>query len=121
MTLSDFALSINWTFGLILDVPDIEIQAVNAARQYCAWGDIADLAITNVLSAGTKLTESEWGIIRPLAALYIERENARALEASRGNGVDVYGRTVSEIDQSITQYETIDMPRAAFFQLPESI
>lgn len=127
MTLGELALSVNWAFGLVLDEPDILKQACNAARQFLAWGDIASIA-TGDPAAGLDdidehcdLTPSEWGVIKPLLALYIERENARALEASRGQGVDVFGRSVSEIDQSISQYEAVDLPRLAFMQTPEQI
>ncbi|ABO60612.1 hypothetical protein LA345_38995 (plasmid) [Burkholderia vietnamiensis] len=73
------------------------------------------------LSADTDITNSEWALIKPLYMLYIERENARALEASRGLGVDVYGRDVSQIEQDIRQYETQDLPRLAFEQDAQTI
>lgn len=126
MMLGELALSVNWPFGLILDDLDVVKQAVNAARQYAAWGDIASLAagdpasVLDDLDENADISAGEWAIIKPLHLLYVERENARALEASRGNGVDVYGRSVSEIEQAITLYEA-DMPRAAFSQLPVSI
>lgn len=127
MTLGELALSVNWAFGLVIDDADIKKQACNAARLYLTWGDIASLATSDPSVAlddvdeNCDITPGEWGVIKALHVLYVERENARALEASRGNGVDVYGRTVSEIDQAITQYESQDLPRAAFSQLPESI
>ncbi|MEJ7806815.1 MAG: hypothetical protein WKG03_12960 [Telluria sp.] len=127
MTLGELALTVNWTFGLVIDGTDVLKQACAAARQYLAWGAIASLgnsapaAGLDDLDEHCDLTPSEWGIIKPLVALYVERENARALEASRGQGVDVYGRSVSEIDQAITQYETVDLPRMAFSAAPETI
>lgn len=124
MTLGELATSIHWPFGLILSEQEEQAQAVNAARQYAAWGDIASLGDSPVLAtldADTVIDEGEWAIIKPLAALFIERENARALEASRGVGVDVYGRDVNTIEADIRQYESVDLPRLAFMQLPESI
>lgn len=123
MTLGELALSINWTFGLILDEKDVYKQACAAARQYLAWGDIASLpdAELSDVDEHCDLTPSEWGILKPLAAMYVERENARALEASRGTGVDPYGRSVSEIEQAITQYEMVDLPRLSFRFAPEQI
>jgi hypothetical protein len=61
------------------------------------------------------LSQSEYAIIRPLFELYVEQENATHLEASRGLGIDVYGRTVSEISQEILQRE-LDMPKQAFME-----
>lgn len=61
----------------------------------------------------TPLTQSEWAIVRPLFMLYVERENAVYLEASRSLGVDVYGRSASEIAQDIVQREA-DVQRLMF-------
>ncbi|MFJ2989876.1 hypothetical protein ACIPF8_18570 [Collimonas sp. NPDC087041] len=61
----------------------------------------------------TPLTQSEWAILRPLFILYVERENAVYLEASRSLGVDVYGRSASEIAQDIVQREA-DVQRLMF-------
>jgi hypothetical protein len=46
--------------------------------------------------------------------LYIERANAVALEASRTLGVEMYGRTVSEIQQDIDREEKENIPRLGF-------
>jgi hypothetical protein len=123
VTLGELALSVNWTFGLIIDGADVQKQACAAARQYLAWGDIASVAEGEAwgVDEHCDVTASEWGIIKPLVLLYVERENARALEASRGTGVDVYGRSVSEIEQSIAQYELVDLPRLSFRAAPETI
>jgi hypothetical protein len=127
VTLGELALAVNWTYGLIIEDADVVKQAVIAARQYLAWGDIASIAAGDPLAGLDDMDEncdvspSEWGLLKPLVMLYVERENARALEASRGQGVDVYGRSVSEIDQSITQYETVDLPKLAFSCQPEQI
>lgn len=58
------------------------------------------------LDAATPLTDSEWALIRPLFLLYLERETCLLLEASRGLGVDVFGRSSSEIAGDIAMTET---------------
>ena len=58
---------------------------------------------------------SEWALIKPLFMLYVERESAIQLEASRGLGIDVFGRSVSEIEQDIRAYEQ-GLPLQAFTQ-----
>ncbi|WP_186083669.1 hypothetical protein [Burkholderia gladioli] len=67
------------------------------------------------LSGDTDITDSEWGLIRPLFMLYVERENGRGLEASRVEGVDPYGRSVDQVESDIRQYEG-ELPRLAFGQ-----
>lgn len=57
------------------------------------------------ISEETTVSVGEWSIIRPLFALYIERENAVRLEASRALGLEVYGRTVSEVAADISREE----------------
>ncbi|NDI85060.1 hypothetical protein [Undibacterium crateris] len=125
--------------GIVLDAPVVIQQAVNAARFYATFGaiesklpadallgtDLSDASSpcfnslpvppTDWVDSSTKLSQHEWGIIKPLFMLYVERENAIYLEASRNLGVDVYGRTTSEIQNDIVQYEQI-MPSLAFFQ-----
>jgi hypothetical protein len=53
--------------------------------------------------------------------LYVERENARVLETSRQQGVEVYGRDVASIQSDIERQENEVLPRAAFFQPVETI
>ena len=67
------------------------------------------------VDAQTELNQSEWAVIRPLFLLYVEREQAIHLEASRNMGVDVYGRLSSEIEQDIKIAED-ELPRRAFGQ-----
>ena len=66
------------------------------------------------LDESVMLSDSEWAIIRPLFLAYVERETALMLEASRGLGVDVYGRTTSEIANDIALLEQ-DLPKKAFY------
>jgi hypothetical protein len=63
----------------------------------------------------TVISQSEWAIIRPLFLLYVEREQAIHLEASRNFGVDVFGRSSAEIQQDIDLYEE-RLPNLAFSQ-----
>lgn len=63
----------------------------------------------------TVLSVGEWVLIRPLFVLYTERENAMRLEASRAAGLEVYGRTVSEIASDIAFMESPEgLPSRAF-------
>lgn len=72
---------------------------------------VKDLAL---LTGDTELTVGEWSVVRPLFLLYLERENANRLEASRGMGLDVYGRAVSEIAQDISMMENETIPAKTF-------
>ncbi len=54
-----------------------------------------------LISDSTELTPGEWAIASPLFTVYVEKENALRLEATRGLGVDVFGRSVSEIAADI--------------------
>jgi hypothetical protein len=104
--------------GNLLDEETVLAQAMAAARFYAGYAVI--LARENAdpvpaISGGLEITESEWALIRPLFLLYIERETALQLEASRGMGVDPFGRSASEIAGDIAQAET-EMPHRAFFQ-----
>lgn len=123
MELSELAASVKWAFGLVIGDDDVTAQAVAAARHYHGYGDIRSVAGKSAaaVTEDTAIAPGEWAVIKPLFMLYVERENARALEASRGLGVDVYGRTISEIGPEITQYENNDLPRLAFSCMPESI
>jgi hypothetical protein len=48
-----------------------------------------------------------------LFLLYVERETALQLEASRGLGLDVFGRSSGEVAGDIAQAEA-EMPHRAF-------
>lgn len=114
MTLSDLVndfLSRERPIGVILgdDVP--LAQAIAATRFYAGFADLA--SPTASIGASTMVTNSEWSVIRPLFLLYVERETAIQLEASRGLGVDVFGRQVSEVSADIERTE-MELPRLAF-------
>jgi len=114
--------------GLMLDRPFIERSLKKAVRQYCAYAKLkapplAADEIHDPIDAGNDatgdqnfdLTPSEYGIIRPLFELYVELETATMLEASRGMGSEVFGRSVSEISQDITNKE-MALPKEAFVE-----
>jgi hypothetical protein len=81
----------------------------------------ADPLTGTEIKPGTRISPSEWAIIKPLYMLYVERENARVLETSRQQGVEVYGRDVASIQADIERQENEVLPRAAFFQPVETI
>jgi hypothetical protein len=66
------------------------------------------------VTGDTDISMGEWAIIKPLFLLYVERDNATRLEASRGLGVDVFGRSVSEIAQEIERMEGETLPAKCF-------
>lgn len=97
-----------------LEAAGVVMKAEDACKQ-----NENDAAYVNTLTTlteitdDTELTAGEWALIRPLFLLFVERETALQLEASRTFGVDPYGRSVSEISQEITQYEH-EMAEKAF-------
>lgn len=119
--------------GVIVEQPYVARALKDAVRFYCGFakltnGELAEDEIHDVIDADNDvdgidnfdLTPSEYALIRPLFSLYVERESAMHLEASRGLGVDVFGRTVSEIAQDITVQEDA-LPRRAFMEKAETI
>lgn len=99
--------------GLVVDDEVVLSQAIKAVRYYTGYGDLAFLESNEVLNKSTKLDKSEVAVISPLFELYVERENALILESSRSQGVEVYGRTVSEVMSDITQKE-LEIQNLAF-------
>lgn len=93
--------------GNVVEEQIVMQQLIDAVRFYLAYGDLKQrLAGDVIIEAGdvsdtTELTSSEWGLIKPLFNLYAEKQNAIRLEASRANGLDVYGRSVSEVQADI--------------------
>ena len=108
---------------IVLDAAEVLQLALQATRFYAAYGPIRSIkrdvgdAIRTILAVSptTVLGMSEWGIILPLFSLYVEKENAYRLEASRAAGAEPYGRAVSEIQGDIAQMEA-NMPQTAFVQ-----
>lgn len=113
--------------GNILDTPVVLAQAIAATNFYAGYAPLsAHLAIPvpdpapdpvipfPEITGSTDVSVSEWALIRPLFLLYVERENAIHLEASRGMGIDVFGRSSSEIAGDITVMESgAELPHRA--------
>lgn len=118
----------NASAGFMLDRPFVTKCLKKAVRRYCGYaklavGNFAPDEIHDAINAGNSieltqdfdLDPSEYAIVQPLFDLYLELENAIMLEASRGLGVDVFGRTVSEIQQDVAMRES-ELPKAAFWE-----
>ena len=106
------------TGGLVLAESDVIKAIVKAVRFYAGYAEIKYFVNAPTLSqidSNVTLTPSEWAIIQPLFNAYVDHENALRLEASRGLGLDVYGRSSSELASEIKQLE-MDLPRKAFYQ-----
>lgn len=105
--------------GNLLDDDSVLAQAVAATRFYAGFAALRDHEgkepTGQLINGDTDITMSEWALVRPLFLLYMERETALQLEASRGMGADPFGRSSSEIAIEITQLES-EMPRKAFYQ-----
>lgn len=110
--------------SIVLDPPTVLAQAVAAAKFYGGYAlleEFTDLTPPYPdIDEGTGISDSEWALIKPLFFLYVERETAIHLEASRGLGVDVFSRSSSEIDQDIANAHR-EMPMNAFFQPIDTI
>lgn len=109
--------------GNLLDDTQILAQALAAARFYAGFAAIVSQIVVPAptdVADSTEISLSEWALIRPLFMLYLERENAIQLEASRGVGIDPFGRSSSEVQNDILQAEEA-MPLKAFSQLVVTI
>lgn len=105
--------------AVILDPATVLAQAVAATEFYAGYAKLEanDLIAPPYpdITDATTISLSEWALIKPLFLLYVERETAPQLEASRMLGVDVFGRATSEIQQDINQM-LLDIPQKAFLQ-----
>jgi len=112
--------------GSILDEPATLAQGIAAVNFHSGFADLkVHLAIPIAdpapeppidypeITALTDISVSEWAMIRPLFLLYVERETALQLEASRGMGIDVFGRSSSEVQGDIALIES-EYPHRAF-------
>lgn len=112
--MADFYLSENRPIGIVIDEAIVLAQAVKAARYYEGFGGLELLDWSKNIGPDTPLTKGESSVITPLFELYVERENALILESGRSLGVEVYGRTVSEISTDIAQKE-LEIQNLAFY------
>ncbi|AJK46244.1 hypothetical protein [Burkholderia plantarii] len=104
--------------GNLLDEGTLLAQLLAATRFYAGFAAIRSFETATPpreVGKDTEINDSEWALIRPLFMLYVERETALQLEASRGLGIDPFGRSASEVAAEIAQIEA-DMPRKAFCQ-----
>ncbi|MBV4524313.1 hypothetical protein KVG88_30025 [Pseudomonas sp. SWRI74] len=106
--------------GCILTEQQIERHLLSATRFYYGCADLAsgepvgaDALIATNAAQDVDLSESELTLIRPLWDLYMEKENSMALEASRTQGAELFGRAVAEVQMSIQDYE-LRLPQMAF-------
>lgn len=102
--------------GNLLDGDQVVAQAIAATRMYAGYGKLRafeGIDPVPAIDGTTVVSLSEWAVLRPLFWLYVERENAVQLEASRGLGVDVFGRDSATIAADIAQAEA-ELPLKAF-------
>lgn len=97
--------------GCVLTDEQVERSLRDAARQYCGYADLksgVDVDAAALVGANEQqdvdLNTSELSIIRPLWLLYLEKENSMALEASRTQGAELFGRSVAEVEMGIAEY-----------------
>lgn len=119
------------TTGLLLDEAECLQRLQEAVSFYHALQPVLALVEANPAEADHPsiaavtpdciLNAGEWQLVRPLFVLYVERSNALRLEASRGEGVDPYGRGSSEVATEILNYETEILPRKAFVEVPFTV
>lgn len=100
--------------GNLLAEDAVVAQAVAATRMYAGYAKLATPPNADV-DGFTLVSLSEWAVIRPLFLLYVERENALQLEASRGMGVDVFGRDSASVAADILTIEA-ELPGKAFYR-----
>lgn len=72
---------------------------------------IKDLGL---ITPDVELRPGEWAVIRPLFVLYAERDSAQRLESTRSLGLEVHGRSTSEITGDIRAMEDDTLPGRAF-------
>lgn len=96
----------------ILPSETVTAQAVAAVSFYAGFAEL-ETPPADGIDENTDVSVSEWAEIRPLFMLYIERETALQMEATRSMGAEVFGRTTSEVGAEISQLEA-DFPRRVF-------
>lgn len=95
--------------GLFITEPQVLQCLVDATRFYAGWQTLedADSATLATITGTTVLEAGEWSIIAPLFRLYVERESALVIEASRGLGVEQVGRDSSTVAGDILNEESL--------------
>lgn len=106
--------------GNLLDANQLLALAIAATCFYCGYASLiqneglSTATTCPPIDGTTNLTASEWAIIKPLFLLYVERESALQLEASRGMGIEAFGRASAEVANDIAAME-IAFPLMAFY------
>lgn len=90
--------------GVVIDELTVQTQAVDVYRLYAAHAQ-HDLSDGLAVDMDSMVSQSEWAQIMPLFRLYVERANAIALESAHIYGVELYGRSSSEIANDIAVKE----------------
>ena len=105
--------------SIVLDPATVLAKAVAATEFYAGYANLEANDGVNpplpAIAANTVISYSEWALIKPLFMLMTELETSPQLEASRALGVDVFGRSCSEVQQEINQYQ-MELPQKAFLQ-----
>lgn len=99
--------------ALILERDQVLAQAVAAASFHACFSPLEYSPAGSFVSPETVVTLGEWAQMRSLFILYVDRETALQLEATRQLGADVFGRTVSEVAGEIATVEA-DYARRVF-------
>ncbi len=117
-------LEVERPLSVVIDQVTVLALAIAAARFYAGYALLETRIDVDEpypdIDENTEISDSEWALIKPLFHLFVERETAIQLEASRGLGVDVFGRLTSEIEQDIARVQS-EMPMNAFCQPVETI
>ena len=105
--------------GVIISDENIDGLLISAVRFYAGYANLSATKDSRTeiddITTETELTLSEWSLIRPLFLLYLERETALQLEATRVMGADPFGRSSSEIASEIMQVES-EMAKKAYVE-----
>lgn len=119
--LSDEWVAAGTAVWLVMDATEVAPLALQAARFVSGWSvleslkkDDGTLPSVDEIKPETVVTTGEWATIKPLFSLYVELQNSIRLEASRSLGVEVYGRSSSEISADISRMEGEEIPRKCF-------
>lgn len=102
--------------GLFIAYEQVLACAIKATRFYAGWATLEDPTFTGdvfTITGTTRVTVGEWALIAPGFHLYCERESAVVVEASRVMGVELVGRSTSEVAAEIQQYE-MELPQRAY-------
>lgn len=104
--------------GLFVGGTEVLTCAINATRKYAAYAVMTDPTARLgpfSITGSTTVTTGEWAIIAPLFRLYVERESAVVVEASRVAGLEMVGRSYAEVQADINQAEA-ELPQRSYVE-----